>query len=83
MLLIIYKKNIKDDIFKGDEPFNIMTLMSNKGLFMRFWDQPGLTELYHITPLPGKKEGINSGLASSMNLGISKHISSEKKGSRS
>jgi len=53
--------------------------MSNKGVFMRFWDQPGLTEMYHITPLPGKKEGINSGLTSSMNVGIGKYISEEKK----
>jgi len=46
---------------------------------MRFWDQQDLNNLYYITQLPGKKKGINSGLVNSINLGISRSISSKNK----
>jgi len=79
MLKKIKKEISSDELFKEGEYFNIMTLINNKGLFIRFWEVDNLNDLYYITPLPGKKEGINSALVNSINLGISQFISKEKK----
>ncbi|KAL6608523.1 periplasmic binding protein-like II [Neocallimastix californiae] len=69
-----------DDIFRADEAFNTITLLNGNGLFIRFWDTNiPLSQTYYITPMPGKKEGINASIIGGLNVGISKYSSVEKR----
>ncbi|ORX83696.1 periplasmic binding protein-like II, partial [Anaeromyces robustus] len=76
------KKEISsDDIYHVDEPFIIGTLMRGEGLFIKIWDTPNENqhEKYYITTVPGKKEGMHTALTTSINLGVNKYISEDRK----
>lgn len=57
-----------------------MTILNGNGLFIKYWDtgMPELSQSFYITPIPGKKRGINAAITSGMNIGINRYISNEK-----
>eukprot|EP00833_Pecoramyces_ruminatium_P008916 jgi/Orpsp1_1/1182948/evm.model.c7180000083248.1 len=56
--------------------------MNGNGLFVKFWDSgvqlQYLENNFYLTPMPGKKKGINAAITGGMNIGINKYISNEK-----
>ncbi|ORX83695.1 periplasmic binding protein-like II [Anaeromyces robustus] len=70
-----------DDIYHAAEPFIIESLWKGEGLFMKIWDTPNENqhEKYYITTIPGKKKGLHSALTTSINLGVNKFISEERR----
>lgn len=55
------------------------SLLNNKVLFARYWDNVIPSNNYYITNLPGNKEDISSSCISSLNVGINTYISEEQK----
>eukprot|EP00833_Pecoramyces_ruminatium_P000439 jgi/Orpsp1_1/1174471/evm.model.c7180000050246.1 len=64
MIKKIKEEISSDEIFKANELINTMAIMNGNGLFIKFWDSGFTPQNYYITPLPGKKEGINTSLTS-------------------
>jgi len=66
------------ELFQTDEFYNIMALATGNILFSNFWDCPPALN-YNMTVLPGRIEGISGSCIDGYDLGISAHISDERK----
>ncbi|KAL6628363.1 periplasmic binding protein-like II, partial [Neocallimastix sp. 'constans'] len=80
MIKQIKEEISSDSMFIANELINTMLLVNGNGLFVRFWDSGSMfNEKYYLTPMPGKKEGINAVMTGGMNIGINKYSSDEKR----
>ncbi|OUM68814.1 hypothetical protein PIROE2DRAFT_3333, partial [Piromyces sp. E2] len=73
------KNELSDDsIFTSYEDYSYDLAYSGKMLFVKLWDCGDFDD-YIMSPMPGKKEGVNGSCIEAFSIGINKHISDEQK----
>jgi len=75
-------KHIKDEIgsdslFGKSDGYALDKINNGTALFIKYWNF-GYSPFYHVSPLPGIKEGISGTVVGGYNLGINKYIIEEK-----
>jgi len=70
--------SLKDDQFIANEYEGINKMITKNAIFIKFWYVSTFPD-YNVTALPGWKEGVSGSISNTLNVGINRYISDERK----